>query len=509
MDWNRKRSSVYTLVLLFALVLIPSLLIGQKKQYLPEQVYSVEALQEDFNLLRFQLEEMHAGLFEYVAKADFKQFMDSLYQEIREPMTDRAFFRLINPLKVLIRNGHTEVFPSDGSIKYYSKTGKFLPYRVERIGDKSYITADFTADSLGKEGLELQAINGRPIDLILQELLAQETRDGYNLTYPISNLNRSFYRKYSWYHGYPDSLELTLGDKGMDPYVLKIPTLSLDSMRANRDTRYGKPSDTPVPLMKVNYSDDDKMAYLGIRSFSKGSIRKSGVKYRPFLKQAFKEFKEKKVEHLILDLRGNGGGDDGTGGLLFSYLYDKPFKYYDALVAGNNKIKKRKYFKEKLFFPYLFARLAAPFWLKKEGDTYLVKKNPGLKYTKPHRNQFKGELYVLIDGQGFSATGEIAGFIKHYNRGIFIGEEMGGNDHKNTSGIMFTLELPNTKNRVIIPFFQYVMNINPPQKGRGVIPDHPVERKLLDRINRKDVVFEYAVRLIRGQLKEEVGGEEK
>ena len=34
---------------------------------------------------------------------------------------------------------------------------------------------------------------------------------------------------------------------------------------------------------------------------------------------------------VTIDLRGNGGGRGDYGSLLYSYLTDKPFRYYDSL----------------------------------------------------------------------------------------------------------------------------------------------------------------------------------
>src|SRR5437016_2360020 len=48
------------------------------------------------------------------------------------------------------------------------------------------------------------------------------------------------------------------------------------------------------------------------------------------MKRAFETIQSKGSKALILDLRGNGGGEDQLGKFLFSYLIDAPFILWPA-----------------------------------------------------------------------------------------------------------------------------------------------------------------------------------
>src|SRR2546430_7390654 len=52
---------------------------------------------------------------------------------------------------------------------------------------------------------------------------------------------------------------------------------------------------------------------------------------RQWMKQTFQTLHEKGTKALIIDLRGNGGGEDEYGALLVSELTDKPFRYFDHI----------------------------------------------------------------------------------------------------------------------------------------------------------------------------------
>ena len=49
------------------------------------------------------------------------------------------------------------------------------------------------------------------------------------------------------------------------------------------------------------------------------------------MEDTFRTLREKGTKTLIIDLRGNGGGNDMYGAMLVSYLTDKPFRYFDHI----------------------------------------------------------------------------------------------------------------------------------------------------------------------------------
>jgi len=67
--------------------------------------------------------------------------------------------------------------------------------------------------------------------------------------------------------------------------------------------------------------------------------------------------------------------------------------------------------------------------------------------------------------------------LKSYNRSVFIGEEAGGNPNTNSSGLQAVMTLPNTGNRVVMPFWQWEMNTTFDNTGYGVKSDYPISEK--------------------------------
>lgn len=106
-----------------------------------------------------------------------------------------------------------------------------------------------------------------------------------------------------------------------------------------------------------------------------------------FLEKTFKEFAEKKVQNLIIDLRYNGGGSDDYGKMLFAYLIDKPFRYYKALEIKNNTFSFFKYTN----IPPEQIKLSKDAFKKNQRGWYDTLQHPNLGEQQPLKPAFKGK----------------------------------------------------------------------------------------------------------------------
>jgi C-terminal processing protease CtpA/Prc len=211
------------------------------------------------------------------------------------------------------------------------------------------------------------------------------------------------------------------------------------------------------------------------------------------LKKAFQELEEKNTRHLIIDLRDNGGGDDAYGKILFQHLIDKPFQYYAHLRMNRSEFS----FLEHTNVPPDQGKQLATRLKKNDEGTYDLLFHPNLGEQKPIPPMFKGKVYVLINGNSFSGTGECTSLMHFHQVATFIGEECGAGYYGNTSGFMPLLTLPNTQIRVRIPMLRYTMAVSGYPEDRGIIPDYPISPTIEDLMNEKDTVMEFTLDLIR------------
>lgn len=177
--------------------------------------------------------------------------------------------------------------------------------------------------------------------------------------------------------------------------------------------------------------------------------------YRKLLKTSFKKIKEKGINNLIIDVRGNGGGQSFNGAHLLRYLTNKPFTYF---IKGT--------------------------------PTAEESMNP----MNPFEDAFTGNTLVLQDAGCGSTTGHFLSLIKHLKLAVSIGEESGGTYLCNDGSTHIKLKNTGISCRIArVTFTTTAKNL---PRERGVVPDHKVVQNSSDYLNNKDTVLNYALNLI-------------
>ncbi len=468
--------------------------------YLPSQNtptdklnYSAEELKQDFAVLRASLEEAHPGLYRYKTKA----FMDSLFiaseLSLVKPMSDREFTIFLFKVTSQIGDGHLKVVPPKVRLDSLDEGPTAIPFQVHYIQNKLFVKRNFSnIPDVDFLGAEIISINGHLIKDFLREFLLIFPSDGINQTHKYRAISamRWFTRYYYILYGYSESYEVKYVP--MNENIHKMATikgLHFDRMLAIRKERYPQlVNEAPV---EFRIDPDKKHAYLRISSFDKGLIKKNGISYSKFLKNTFKNLEKEHIDHLILDLRNNGGGTDEYGKELFSYFTDKNFDYYESIW-----MKKESF----VFFKYTNRPDAkAPKGMLKANavGSFDNVKHPNYGkqvYSKP---TYKGHIYVLINGGCFSTTCEFLSVLHYNTKAVFIGEESGGGYYGNCSGPTPDLILPNSKVRLELPLMSYNMAVkNYTPADRGLVPDYVIMPIIAEIINNNDVEMNFVKSMI-------------
>ena len=98
------------------------------------------------------------------------------------------------------------------------------------------------------------------------------------------------------------------------------------------------------PVYELSFNET--AAVLTIRAFG-DDPEPGSLPYPEFLRNAFRNLEEKKISNLIIDLRGNGGGRDEYGKLLFAHVMDRPFLYYLSMEAKKDRYDLFRFTNEK------------------------------------------------------------------------------------------------------------------------------------------------------------------
>ena len=471
---------------LFTLVLF----VISNHSFAQEKLLSVAQMQKDFQILRYNIEEVHAALYLYSTKEEVDQAFDKAASQLVKPMSEIEFYRILAPLQDFIKNGHTQIAPSEAYFEIVKNDKKLLPFSLYHGNGTIYILENLSQDTSIQLGTIIRELNGEDMMSLVKEFATGATKDGDNMTMPIERTVRNFNTRFFYYRDQPKQYECKVEHLDGVVETLTIEGLSIESLRKNRDERYGKSEnfwDTDDPVYTLSFKE--KTAIMTLKTFSKSTVRKRNKKSKQWFKESFSKIINQQTEKLIIDLRSNGGGDPEPTIELFSHLHPKPFTFYKAMYTETQKIPNGKLYKDNVFLLNLYTF----FKLKKNGSRYDVKNVAGLKSYKPAKEQYKGEVIVLIDAYSFSATGEMCAILKEYDRVTFMGEETGGNPNQNTSGVMLQLTLPESQIRTIIPLVVFEMNVSFPNSRRGIIPDVPIRNSIMDQLNGVDRVMEYAL----------------
>jgi C-terminal processing protease CtpA/Prc len=250
--------------------------------------------------------------------------------------------------------------------------------------------------------------------------------------------------------------------------------------------------DTPVPIkLEFSKAGTPVIAVLTIYTFNIAAYKEAGFTFTAFLANAFREIRDEKVRHLLIDLRYNNGGDDAFGKILAAHLMDKPFQYYQALEVKTPSFSFWNFTNRPDSVKNLAARIR-----RNDRGNFDVLDHPNLGWQKLRMPFFSGKIYVLLNGGTFSAAGECASVLHFHKRARFIGSECGSGYFGNTSGLGLALTLPHTRIRVGIPLCKVTMAVSGHDPNHGILPDFPFLPSKANILQETDFELAFALNVI-------------
>ncbi|OEK01358.1 hypothetical protein BFP97_07440 [Roseivirga sp. 4D4] len=431
-----------------------------------QKISKAEAL-ADLNQLESSFRTYHSGLTRYTPMDSIKYYFDKVRSEMGD-MEEAEFFGKVTYLLNKVRCGHTRSSMPQSVNQSFKASRKFMPISVKFLGDHLFVS-----DMVGSTGLEkgdqILNINGLNMAQIKKRIFEHHSSDGYINTSK-HRLTERYFRYYYQLYIDPDAEVYNMNvNRGEQTMRVSVEGKDWDNISA---------LDTPLPEQAVlTLSHGKEYSYMRIGTFVNYYMRQEDLDYETFLESSFQDLKEREVKDLVLDLRGNGGGDDNYGALLVSYFAKKNFRYFDRIEVTDDYEG--------------YGNVA------KRNGMNLMTSHKGLSTWEPQENRFEGNVYVLTDGWSFSTCADVATVLHHNQWATFIGEETGGGYDGNTSGNSRTLSLSNSGIRVNLPMWKYTTaNLGHDYPGRGVIPDYPVVQTLNEFLSGKDAVLNKAIDLI-------------
>jgi C-terminal processing protease CtpA/Prc len=464
-----------------------------------QTILKKEALQEDFSILRKSYETLHPGLYKYQDKATIDAYFEVCKTALNKDQTLQEAYLNISRLIAQFKCGHSYANFSnqeDAVITELFEKKVCLPVHFKIIENRILITK--SADSAVKTGVELTKINGVKVGTILNKLKPLVRADGSNdakrlYLLQVGDENEEYFDIF-----YPmlfplkkEQLDLTFYDfQTKKTYTTTVATMQHKERNAIIKQKYQIKNLEKVAFSWLN----EKTALLQLNTFAN---YRNPINFDKVYAEIINTYKEKKGEHLIIDLRNNEGGDTENGYKLISYFIDQPiaipninnrwaFTMADSGLAKyvSNQWARQWVYKKPIYFEQL------------ANGQYIGKKDPKFDSIKPNKNNFKTNIYVLMGANNSSATYLFIDVLKNNKVATTIGQTSGGNQKGITASALFFMLLPNSKIEFDVPLIGMDYTIAKTRPDSGIVPDVVVKKNIMDVVNGVDTEMEALKKLL-------------
>ena len=442
------------------------------------QTLSPDQLKEDFRIFRDGLEKFHPEMYRYTAPEVFEEQFEKIESAIKQPMSQQDFYKLLRPVLVSLKDGHIKWIVQGKDQHYGFFEEKLFPIQLYFEKDKVYALNHFSGENIPVLA-EVISVNNQPIQSIKDHLMGNLTfGDGESEGGKFYQLNRYFSAYFSTEYGVTETYSVVWEVNG------KTEKWSGKGVSKEEIEKNYSRAEEPFSFKMIN-------GWTGILKINRFYSMPGEPDFSQFLKNSFASLKSQGISNLILDLRGNEGGSEKLGIELYSYLALDKFRYYDYLSTRPNQKVDFPHYTSKIF------RLANALSKEKNG-VYQTTLGPGRKVQKPNRLAFQGNVIMLLDGQSFSVTTEVASRALSDGRVTVLGQETAGGAEGNSSGFFTITTLPNSKIDLGIPRIGFHMADLSPKidPSRGIIPHETIIPSAESVLSGKDLVMERALQKV-------------
>lgn len=464
--------------------------LGQSQTSPPKTRLSSEEAQEDLHFLYKTLQESHYDLFANTEKRVF----DEQFSKLKTSFTDSSetfdFHIAIQKFTALAGHAHcSSGYPFATSYSPYIQAGGTLfPLGIYLNKKKVYTAQNYSTNGDISIGHEILSVNEIPITEVMGGIY--EYLSGESIYFKNSLIDLiEFPRLYWLVYGEGESFTLKL----REPKSGKVSEFTVKAVLASEMEDHFA-TKTPLFNHEREFYYLDEIAYLrpGIFLNQEAEVNTSEQntfdrgEFQTFIDASFQEIISKNTQHLIIDLRGNSGGDNSFSDIMLSYFADKPFWFCSQFLVRTSETTKKFWQDVKMKNLQDMREQILSLENGEQFEASFEDYEP-----KPDSLRYKGQVYVLIDRYSFSNTVATAAIIKDYGFGTILGEITA--DTPSSFGAVHQFNLPHSQIAITYPK-ALIVRPNGNETLIGVKPDIPLKEI---QGNGKDDILDRTIDLIR------------
>lgn len=410
-----------------------------------------------------------------------------------------------------IRCGHTQANPFNQSksiVQSLFNTRTRLPFYFGWLDGAMIVTRDFTPARQVPPGTEILRINGVAASRILAQLLTIARADGSNDAKRVAQLGVTgagdwetfdvYYPLFFPPQGSGYRIDVKRPSTGQT-IQFTVEPLTVEERAASRREQQNRGGSEALFEWK------DLPGRVALLRMPTWAVYNSKWDWNKWLQEHLDEAAERSDRALVIDLRGNEGGND-VGNAVIAHLIDKPL----AISSMQRLVRYRqvpddlaKYVDtwDKSFLNWGTSALDmnTPWPTAPTGVSYLKLAHASGEAAQdvitPAGKRFRGKVVVLIDATNSSATFQFAQLMKLHGLGTLVGQTTGGSQRGINGGAFLFLHLPYSGIEMDLPLIGTFPDS--PMPDSGIKPDIFVQPRANDFAIGEDVVLERALRMVR------------
>ena len=467
---------------------------------LEKKTFSPAQLKEDFEVLKKALVTLHPGVYRYNTRENLEREFAAVEAKLNQPLSENDAFLLFAQLTEKIKCGHTYLNPynQNSIVRERIFNGKtYLPFYFRIVDGKIIITENASPNPLSI-GSEITGINGIPAKEIIAKLLTVTRGDGNStLEHRINSLELTRFEaeRYALFDMY-FPLFFPLKDEkfaieaidfaSKKRAMFQVAAVTKAQRNEEMAKRYGKsPSYDDGWKFEIR---DNSTAYLKMANSI--TWRLKTVKFKEFLAAAFAELRAKSIKNLIIDVRGNGGGDMDPGFEISRYLAAKKLPSYAESrrlvrnVTANPDIAKFVTTYDDAIMNGVKNGVPREQYRKFDANYVEITGREDYSEVEPYENRFIGRTFIISDSSNASATFQFLDYVQQNRLATIVGQTTGGNKQGINGGNYLFLSLPNSKAEIDIPL--YFQSPKTSHRDQSVVPEIIVKKMPGDIGNNLD-----------------------
>jgi len=315
---------LFLLSILFCIISCES---PTEKAALEKPLLSKEEMLEDFDIFQSIFERANAGLYKYRSKSAVDSLFSISKKSINESTSYRDFFNILWEVIDYTGSCHNGLAYPDSLDSVLNEKSIFFPIPLKYLNDKLYINLSYESIPVGSE---LLTVNDMEANKFATFIASYISTDGFNTTGKYANIESDwlpFYVYLAW--GEQEAFHLTYKNYNTNEIEeINVASVTYSDFYKHFKNRFTKAfEERKEKEYTYSYLDSIDTGLLEVSTFGMGDAESEEHKmYAAFLDSVFLHLKNKRVRNLIVDIRGNGGGDDPNDLLLFSYLTKRNFR---------------------------------------------------------------------------------------------------------------------------------------------------------------------------------------